>query len=89
VTGRWDQANTGPGRYPVILNHSFGVMAGLVPAIPSIRAQSNQNRGGRDKPGHDPGEMAMVQYDRKPLVVHRFHETNHIEHRIHHPRTSS
>ena len=34
------------------------VVAGLVPATPSVRARSKQNRGGRDKPGHDPGEMA-------------------------------
>jgi hypothetical protein len=35
-----------------------GVVAGLVPATPNFRAQSKNNRGGRDKPGHDPGEMA-------------------------------
>jgi len=38
----------------------------IVPATPSVRAQSKQNRGGRDKPGHDPAEMAVVQYDREP-----------------------
>jgi hypothetical protein len=30
-----------------------GVVAGLVPATPSYQAQSKNNRGGRDKPGHD------------------------------------
>jgi hypothetical protein len=29
------------------------VVAGLVPATPSVRAQSMNNRDGRDKPGHD------------------------------------
>ena len=36
------------------------VVAGLVPATPSVRAQSKQNRGGRDRP-HDPGETTVVQ----------------------------
>jgi hypothetical protein len=43
------------------------VVAGLVPATPSFGAQSKQNRGGREKPGHDPGEMAVVQYDQNAL----------------------
>jgi hypothetical protein len=30
-----------------------GVVAGLVPATPKFEAQSQNNRGGRDKPGHD------------------------------------
>src|SRR5215831_16034502 len=29
------------------------VVAGLVPATPRVRARSQQNGGGRDKPGHD------------------------------------
>jgi hypothetical protein len=32
--------------------------SGFVPATPSVRARSEHNRGGRDKPSHDPGEMA-------------------------------
>jgi len=32
-----------------------GVVAGLVPATPSMKARSKNNRGGRDKPGHDAG----------------------------------
>src|SRR5258707_11336037 len=31
-----------------------GVVAGLVPATPNVKARSRNNRGGRDKPGHDP-----------------------------------
>jgi hypothetical protein len=31
----------------------MSVVAGLVPAIPKIKAQCKNNRGGRDKPGHD------------------------------------
>ena len=34
-----------------------GVVAGLVPATSKLSAQSKTNRGGRDKPGHDPGEL--------------------------------
>ena len=33
-----------------------GVVAGLVPATPNLEAPTNHDRGGRDKPGHDPGE---------------------------------
>jgi hypothetical protein len=33
-----------------------GVAAGLVPAPPNMSAQSKNNRGGRDKPGHDTGK---------------------------------
>src|SRR5712692_9338343 len=29
------------------------VVAGLVPATPNFKARSKNNRGGRDKPGHD------------------------------------
>jgi hypothetical protein len=38
----------------VALNH-FRVVAALVPATSNLKAQSNDNRGGRDKLGHDPG----------------------------------
>jgi len=31
-----------------------GVVAGLVPATPNFEAPSHHDRGGRDKPGHDP-----------------------------------
>jgi hypothetical protein len=34
----------------------FSVVAGLVPATPTLKAQSKNNRGGRDKPGHDLAE---------------------------------
>jgi hypothetical protein len=30
-----------------------GVVAGLVPATSHLRARSNNDRDGRDKPGHD------------------------------------
>jgi hypothetical protein len=33
-----------------------GVVAGLVPATPEVKAPSENHRGGRDKPGHDSGE---------------------------------
>jgi len=33
------------------------VVAGLVPATPNLKAQSKNNRGGRDKPGHDEREV--------------------------------
>jgi len=36
------------------------VVAGLVPATPNVEAQSNNNRGGRDKPGHDREERPSV-----------------------------
>jgi len=39
-----------------------GVAAGLVPATPNRNAQSNNNRGGRDKPGHHlAGEAAYIR----------------------------
>jgi hypothetical protein len=38
------------------LNHFSGVVAGLVTATPNVEAQSKNNRGGRDKPGHDAAE---------------------------------
>jgi hypothetical protein len=31
-----------------------GVAAGLVPASLNVKAQSKNNRGGWDEPGHDP-----------------------------------
>jgi hypothetical protein len=37
----------------MVSKHTRGVVAGLVPAIPGFEAQSRNNRGGRDKPGHD------------------------------------
>ena len=36
------------------------VVAGLVPATPIVRARSNHDRGGRDKPGHDAREAARA-----------------------------
>jgi hypothetical protein len=41
------------------------VVAGFVQATPNVEVQSKNNRGGRDKPGHDLGEMAVVQHDRR------------------------
>jgi hypothetical protein len=41
----------------IALNHITDVVAGLVPATPNFKAQRNNDRGGRDKPGHDPREM--------------------------------
>jgi len=35
------------------LNHEPPSFAGLDPATPNRNAQSKNNRGGRDKPGHD------------------------------------
>jgi len=32
-----------------------GAVAGPVPATPRFDAQSQNNRGGRNQPGHDPG----------------------------------
>src|SRR5215471_7579107 len=37
------------------------VVAGLVPAAPSVGALSKYNRGGRDKPGHDARGMAELR----------------------------
>jgi len=34
----------------------IGAVAGLVPATPNLKAQSENNQGGRDKSGHDPAE---------------------------------
>jgi hypothetical protein len=36
-------------------SHFTLLSPGLFPATPSVRAQSQHNRGGRDKPGDDPG----------------------------------
>jgi hypothetical protein len=44
-------------------NHSSGVVAGLDPATTNLKAGSNGNRDGRDKPGRDRGEMAGGQSD--------------------------
>jgi hypothetical protein len=46
---------------------TFGVVAGLVPATPNYKAHSNNNRGGRDKLGHDPVEVEVLQRDRDSL----------------------
>jgi hypothetical protein len=53
-------------RFPVILNHSFGVMAGLVPAI-HVFSPKARKKGvdARDKRGHDAGEV--IQSHRNPL----------------------
>ena len=46
-----------PERWRFTLRAHPAVVAELVPAPPSVRA-SKQNRGGRDKPSHDLGEIA-------------------------------
>src|SRR5262245_17123781 len=51
-----------PQRISIVSNHMPASSTGLVPPTPSSRARSKQNRGGRDKLGHDPGEMAVLQY---------------------------
>jgi len=60
-----------PGSEPrADLDHTesrTGVVAGLVPATPSFAAQSKHDRGGRDKPGHDPGEVLALQPDERDL----------------------
>src|SRR5258708_19929183 len=38
-------------------SHS-GVVAWLAPATPNVEAPSKNDRGGRDKPGHDRGERS-------------------------------
>src|SRR5713101_3521928 len=53
-----------------------GVVAGLVPATPNIKARSKNNRGGRDKPGHDPGEMAVASTSPEAALT-RLVEPNH------------
>jgi hypothetical protein len=56
-------------RVPVVLNHLFGVMAGLVPAIPKGRKKDVDARddgvpaaprGGVSLRGHDAGEMVSI-----------------------------
>src|SRR6266853_2885662 len=42
------------------LKSHIGVVAELVPATPNRKAQSNNNRGGRDKPGHDARERSSA-----------------------------
>jgi hypothetical protein len=37
-----------------------GVVAGLVPATPNFEAQHKDNRGGRDKPGHDGCKRGLI-----------------------------
>jgi hypothetical protein len=43
------------GTILIALNHLTAVVAGLVPATPNVEGQKKDNRGGRDKPGHDAG----------------------------------
>jgi len=45
----------------------YRVVAGLVPATPNLKAQSKRNRGGRDKPGHDPERGQVLKPDRNPV----------------------
>jgi hypothetical protein len=41
-------------QFPVVLNQDMKrVIAGLVPTTAIVEAQYRNNRGGRDKPGHD------------------------------------
>src|SRR5258707_13107176 len=40
-----------------------GVVGGLVPATSTVETQSKNNRGGRDKPGHDLRERPVLQRD--------------------------
>jgi hypothetical protein len=44
-------------RISTALNHTPASSPGLSPAIENVEAQSKNNRGGRDKPGHDRGEV--------------------------------
>lgn len=50
-------------RFRVIIDshHAIGVVAGLVPATPRIKALSHNNRGGRDRPGHDSERAGRVE----------------------------
>jgi len=53
-------------RVPVMLSHFSGVMAGLVPAIHALLADTRQeNVDARDKRGHDGGEV--VRFHRNVL----------------------
>jgi len=45
----------------------IGVVAGLVPATSNVKAQSKNNRGGRDKPGHDQIQRSGAQREWNPL----------------------
>jgi Ca-activated chloride channel homolog len=53
------------------------VVAGLVPATPTFKAQSENDRGGRDKPGHDTGRDGArlnltgirSDYSRRPSLL--------------------
>jgi hypothetical protein len=41
-------------RISIVSNRKHpAVVAGFVPASPDVEAKSKNNRGGRDKPGHD------------------------------------
>jgi hypothetical protein len=52
-----DSAQVGLEWVSIALNHA-GVVAGLVAATSNLKAQRENNRGGRDKPGHAPAEIA-------------------------------
>jgi len=45
----------------------YRVVAGLVPATPNLKARSKSNRGGWDKPGHDPERGQVLKPDRNPV----------------------
>ena len=45
----------------------YRVVAGLVPTTPNFKARSKSNRGGRDKPGHDPERGQVLKPDRNPV----------------------
>src|SRR2546428_2842058 len=46
----------------------IAVVAGLVPATPNVETQSKNNRGGRDKPGHDRRERAEQPMSKFSLI---------------------
>ena len=48
-------------RISIGLDRLTGIVAALVPATPKVEAQSKQNRGDRDKPGHDRTDGRVVQ----------------------------
>jgi hypothetical protein len=43
-------------RISIAFESPTSVVAGLVPATPNVKAPSENNRDGRDKPGHDAEE---------------------------------
>jgi hypothetical protein len=46
----------------------------FAPATPNFRAQSKDNRGGRDKPGHDPEQMAGASTQPESVPSNFFRE---------------